>query len=194
MNTRDKGETVEAGGWRLNREQLAANAGIDPVELDEDARPPHLSDDDMPLNLAIDDDPDLRLRIGRYLGGVRRLKKVSQEQAAGDLRMSRPHLSNIEQGRSRTGWKGLREMATYYGYGMRALIEEARGAEVTPHPPTALGEAAEIDFSRAAAPSLSDDETFVLGLFRVLDAKDRQYIAKQMLQLVQARAGKVGAL
>jgi len=193
VNTRDKGETVEAGGWRLNREQLAANAGIDPVELDEDARPPHLSDDDMPLNLAIDDDPDLRLRIGRYLGGVRRLKKVSQEQAASDLRMSRPHLSNIEQGRSRTGWKGLREMATYYGYGMRALIEEVRGAEVTPHPPTALGEADHLDFSRPAAPSLSDDEQFMLGLFRVLDARDRQYVAKQMLQLVQARAGKVGA-
>src|SRR5215472_10905479 len=132
VNTRDKGETVEVGGWRFNKDQLAANAGIDPAELDRDARPERLSDDDMPLDLAIDDNPDLRLRIGRYLGGVRKLKKISQEKAAADLKMSRPHLSNIEQGRSRTGWKGLRAMATYYEYGMRALIEEVKGAEVTP--------------------------------------------------------------
>ena len=79
-------------------------------------------DDGMPLDLAIDDDPDLRLRMGRYLGGIRHLMKISQQQAAKGIPISRPHLSNIERGRARTGWKGLREMAHYYGYGIQQLI------------------------------------------------------------------------
>jgi transcriptional regulator with XRE-family HTH domain len=80
--------------------------------------------DDMPLGMAIDDNPDLRLRMGRYLGGIRKLRKISQEQVARDIGMSRPHLSNIEMGRSRTGWKGLREMAAYYSLGIKQLIED----------------------------------------------------------------------
>jgi transcriptional regulator with XRE-family HTH domain len=71
-----------------------------------------------------DEDADLRLRIGCYLGSVRQLRKIDQRQAARELEMSWPHLSNIERGRARTGWKGLSAMATYYGYGIQQLIDE----------------------------------------------------------------------
>jgi len=125
---------------------------------------------------------------------VRKLKKISQEKAAADLKMSRPHLSNIEQGRSRTGWKGLRAMATYYEYGMRALIEEVKVADVPAHAAGAEGAPPVLDaLQRLSTAALSEDEMFMLGLFRVLDARDRQFVVKQMLQAVQARAGKIGA-
>jgi hypothetical protein len=114
------------------------------------------------------------------------------------FQVSRTHLSNIEQGRSRTGWKGLREMATYYGYGMKALIEEVGAcppvAEPRPRvvvPPAAPGDMPLI--SNRPVQSLSNDEMFILGLYCLLDKADRQFIAKQMLQLVQARADKIGA-
>jgi transcriptional regulator with XRE-family HTH domain len=147
----------------------------------------------MPLDLALNDDPDLRLRIGRYLGGVRKLKKVSQEQAAKDLDMSRPHLSNIEQGRSRTGWKGLRHMARYYGYGIRALIEEvgAMGPAVQPmltrEPPGAAPAELAQTIRDFMPKTPSADDAFLMGLMLLLDAEDRALIKRQILELVQAR-------
>lgn len=195
MNERSKDDTVDVGGWRFKRDQIAANAGVDPTDLPDDSKPGRLSDDDMPLGLAINDNPDLRLKIGRHLGGVRKLKKISQEQAAEDLRVSRPHLSNIEQGRSRTGWKALRGMATYYGYGMKALIEEVQALDVSPTPAHLIQEHAQTLKSAPVTPrATSDDEEFILGLWRVLDKRDQQFIAKQILQLAQARVGKIGSL
>jgi transcriptional regulator with XRE-family HTH domain len=165
-------------------------------ELSEYAKPEHLSDDDMPLDLALNDDPNLRLRIGRYLGGVRKLKKISQEQAAKDLSMSRPHLSNIEQGRSRTGWKGLRHMARYYGYGVRALIEEVAamvpaGQPILTREPPGAAAAPEAELAQTIRDVMpktpTADDAFLMGLMLLLDAEDRAVIKRQILELVQAR-------
>jgi len=165
---------------------------------DDFTRPEQLSDDDMPFDLAMEDNPDLRLKLGRYLGGVRKLKKISQDEAARSLGLSRPHLSNIEQGRSRTGWKSIRAMARYYGYGIRALIEEASAAtlpELTPdaiHGDDALRHSARGGAAHDQPAGLSDDEAFIVGLFRTLSVEDRKFIAKQILQLVQARTNRIG--
>jgi transcriptional regulator with XRE-family HTH domain len=161
-------------------------------ELSEYARPKQLADDDMPLEAVMSNDPDLRMRIGRYLGGVRKLKKQSQEQAAEALQMSRPHLSNIEQGRSRTSWMHLRKMARYYGYGMKALIEEVQGAvpPEPPMPPPTL-EAAPAELAQTIKDFMpktpSADDAFLMGLMLLLDAEDRAAIKRQILELVQAR-------
>jgi len=170
---------------------------------DDFARPDTLSDDDMPLDLALDDNPDLRLRLGRYLGGVRKLRKISQETAAKALGLSRPHLSNIEMGRSRTGWQSLRTMAKYYGYGIRALIEEvdaamppgsvadpdlwpagARGAaEVYGTSSSSAGQVSRAGFQ----PPLTEHEGFILGLLRTLDEHDQRAIAAHIMERVEAR-------
>lgn len=175
------------------------NAGND------ERRPERLSDDDMPLELALTDDPDLRLRIGRYLGGIRKLKEITQEKVADDLHMSRPHLSNIEMGHSRTSWRGLRELARYYGYGMRALIEETQKAmpKSLPPPPKPASLKPPKDFVEAvksavpngpaALSAAASDEAFLVGLMFLLDAKDRKIIAEQILQRVQARIKRAGA-
>jgi transcriptional regulator with XRE-family HTH domain len=172
-------------------------------------------DDDMPLNLAIDDDPDLRLRMGRYLGGIRQLQKISQQQAAKDLKMSRPHLSNIERGRARTGWKGLRKMAQHYGYGVQQLIDEVerdtpRGSvtqiprllpkpDKTPADPPADPPAAPLAAPADAAPFernmsqvLLNDVRFVTDMFLALDAEARSKFVDHLKGLVLQRFDKMG--
>jgi len=165
-----------------------------PGNVGNNERPERVSDDDMPLDLAIADDPDLRLRIGRYLGGIRKLKKLSQEEAAAALNMSRPHLSNIEQGRSRTGWKGLRTMAAYYGYGIKALIDEVTASNIPEVQPAVEDEKAQMysEWPPRGRSTTTDDEDFVLGLWRLLDKSDRQAIVRQMLLAAEERAGKIG--
>lgn len=152
--------------------------------------------DDMPLDLAIDDDPDLRLRMGRYLGGIRKLRKISQEQVAKDINMSRPHLSNVEQGRSRTGWKGLRDMASYYGYGIAQLIEEVQrekpAGSVTRIPRLAPSAAAGTAFERNMSQVLLNDVRFVTDIFLALDAQARAKVVDLLKQLVDQRFDKVG--
>ena len=152
-------------------------------------------DDDMPLDLAIDDDPDLRLRMGRYLGGIRKLRKISQEKAAKDIHMSRPHLSNIEQGRSRTGWKGLREMAAYYGYGIKALIDEVErekpAGSMTAIPRLAPSMVA-VPFERNMSQVLLNDVRFVTDMFLALDAEARSKFVDHLKGLVLQRFDKMG--
>jgi transcriptional regulator with XRE-family HTH domain len=169
-------------------------------------------DDGMPLDLAIDDDPDLRLRMGRYLGGIRLQKKISQQQAAKGIPMSRPHLSNIERGRARTGWKGLREMAHYYGYGIQQLITEVERDKpagsmtqisrlldppieppaATPAPPDDPPAAPPDDppIERDVYQMLSDYERFVIGMIRVMDPEDRPALIQQISKSVQCYADK----
>jgi transcriptional regulator with XRE-family HTH domain len=168
-------------------------------------------DDDMPLNLAIDDDPDLRLRMGRYLGGIRQLQKISQQQAAKDLKMSRPHLSNIERGRARTGWKGLRKMAHHYGYGVQQLIDEVERDTPTgsmtqiprllpkPDKPAdkpiaepAANQSATAPFARNMSQVLLNDVRFVTDMFLALDAGARSKFVDHLKGLVLQRFDKIG--
>jgi transcriptional regulator with XRE-family HTH domain len=80
------------------------------------------------MAFMVDDDPDLRSRIGQWLGVLRKQRGIPQEEAAKAIGVSRPHLSNVELGRSRPGWKGLQQMATYYSLELNDTIAKVRAA------------------------------------------------------------------
>lgn len=180
---------------------IAQHAG-DPSSMQE---PPPT--DDMPIDLSIDDNPDLRSRMGRYLGGIRKQRNISQRAVAKHIGWSRPHLSNIEMGRSRAGWKGLREMAAYYGFGVQQLIDEVEREMPFVAPSITDRELAQYGASgatpwptqnfdamaaRHGAASLSTYEEFILGQLRTLDRGDQKRVVQQIMQLVQQRADKLG--
>lgn len=156
----------------------------------------NLGDDlvsELPPDLPLDDDPDLRLRIGRYLGHYRRHKKITQENAAKGIKMSRPHLSNIEQGRARTGWEGLRNMAAYYDIGIQELIADVQ-REMPAVPAVSKtglpGPRAERSIAANAQHILSDDESFVIHMWRALSADRRNVIRKQLVNLVNEQSNE----
>lgn len=146
-------------------------------------------DDDMPLERLLNDDPELRLKLGQHFGAIRRKRNTPQEAAAKAMEMSRPHLSNIEQGRSRTGWSGLRKMAKYYTLSINELINEVAAMDM--EPPRHVTAAARAQHAQSGA-ELTDDERIVLAGFRMLDGPERQQIAKQISQAVQQRLARVG--
>lgn len=144
------------------------------------------SDDGMPLDRLLNDDPELRLKLGCHFGAIRRQRNIPQEAAAKVMGMSRPHLSNIETGRSRTGWAGLRTMAKYYTLDIAKLIDEvaAMDMELPPQRGTSARAQPEGD--------LTGDERAILAGFRMLDSGDQQRIAQQISHLVQQRLARVG--
>lgn len=151
---------------------------------------------DLPPDLALDDNPDLRLRIGRYLGNIRRDRNISQEQAAKDIKVSRPHLSNIEQGHARTGWKGLNAMARYYSIGIQDLIDTVeREMPVAPEASKtglrSLGSARIIN-ERNTTQILSDDESFVIHIWRALSAERQNNVRKLLADLVHEQVRELG--
>jgi DNA-binding XRE family transcriptional regulator len=161
------------------------------------------SDDDS-IDIVVSDSPELRKLIGRRMGAIRRLQKHSQAVVAEHIGVSRPHLSNIELGRSRTSWAGLRAMAEYYKLGLRELIDDCSahlsGQEGAVRSPTmtATGGGRNMGVGHDGQKGirvpelLSDDERFVLGLLRVLGPVQQHQIATQILELVQQRSQQVG--
>jgi transcriptional regulator with XRE-family HTH domain len=81
---------------------------------------------EMALKYELDAAPELREKLGRRLGEIRREKKISQEVVAKQIGMSRPHLSNVELGRSRAGWAGLRAMVEFYELKMETVVREVK--------------------------------------------------------------------
>ena len=151
--------------------------------------------EDVPLDIAIENDPELRAKIGRHLGGVRRLRKISQSKAAKGIGVSRPHLSNVEQGKSKTDWIGLRDMAAYYELGIRQLIDEVRSPdylepEAGPMPAPAAVAGIGGPFVGYSAQNLTDYEKFVMSGFHILDASDRNDIMQQILTRLQRKLGR----
>lgn len=162
------------------------------------------SDPDLDPTLPLDDDLDLRLRCGRHLGTIRRNRQITQEAAALGIKISRPHLSNIEQGHARTGWKGLRDMAQFYDIGIQELIAEVEREmpPTTPQRPVSktgllLGPSA---VAAQSAPSngpntthiLSDDETFVIHIWRALSHERRRNIRKLLADMVAEQSTEFG--
>ena len=140
------------------------------------------------------DNPHLRLCIGKRLGRVRRLQKVGQAEVASALGMSRPHLSNIELGRARTGWEGLRRMAEFYQLGIEDLIEDCSRtlAGETPQHQQEGGRMHNGERQIQTPELLTDDERLVIGMFRLLNGGGRQQIASEILKLVQQRSKLIG--
>lgn len=141
-------------------------------------------------DLILTDDPDLRERIGVHLGTVRRTRKINQEEVAKLNELSRPHLSNIEVGRSRATWVVLKRLAEYYDLDMRDLIAELGGTRtpgvaVDPRPMNMRFGAPTFDRSH-----LSDYECFVLSGFHHLLPGDRHRLIAEILLLIQQRLGQ----
>lgn len=146
--------------------------------------------------------------MGRYLGGVRKRRNISQRSVAKQIGWSRPHLSNIEMGRSRAGWKGLREMATILGYGVRELVAEVeREMPAAPAAPITDRELAETSaaqpwptrkpaaahaFEQDVEQSLRDYDHFVIAQYRTLDVRMRNKVARFVKELVQQRFDQSG--
>jgi DNA-binding XRE family transcriptional regulator len=160
------------------------------------------SDDDS-IDIVVSDSPELRKLIGRRMGAIRRLQKHSQAVVAEHIGVSRPHLSNIELGRSRTSWAGLRAMAEYYKLGLRELIDDCsahlsgqagavRSSITATEGGRTMGAGHHGQKGIMVPEMLSDDERFVLGLLRVLGPVQQHQIASQILELVQQRSQQVG--
>lgn len=152
----------------------------------------------LPIDLLLDDNPELRCRLGRHLGGIRKQRQISQDVAARGIGISRPHLSNIELGRSRTSWAGLKSMAAYYELGIQNLIGECKSADwtrrvaieakTTPHhghkPETASSEA-ELD-KKNYAPF----ELFLVTSWRLLSNQDREEMMLEITKRVLRQQGQ----
>jgi len=131
--------------------------------------------------LPAEDNPDLRLRVGRHLGIVRKNQGISQEQAAKDIRISRPHLSNVEQGRARTNWEMLQKIATYYKLNLQNVIKDVEMrvpiVEASHHPSSW--------YLDGEAGKLSPYDQFMLGLFRILTSDRRAALKKHALEMLK---------
>lgn len=138
---------------------------------------------------VVDDDPDLRERIGVHLAGVRKSRKLSQEVVAKHVGLSRPHLSNIELGRSRAGWSGLTRMAAYYDLNIRELINEVGGRSVAPGVVGgSFGKSASVEAGEPPFGSnFTDYERFVLNGLHHLSAAERQRYMSDILAAIQRR-------
>lgn len=138
----------------------------------------------------IDDNPKLRLCIGRRLGAVRKAKNIGQAEVATAVGVSRPHLSNIELGRSRTSWSGLRAIAEYYQLGLSDLIANC-SAQLAGEPPQQPMMEQEPMKGIQTPEMLTDDERFMLGLLRLLATDEQRRIATDILDLVKARSQRI---
>jgi transcriptional regulator with XRE-family HTH domain len=144
---------------------------------------------ELPIDLLLDDNPELRCRIGRHLGGVRKQRRISQDAAAKGIGVSRPHLSNIELGRSRTSWAGLKSMAAYYELGIQQLIGECKSAgwiervaveaKMAPHHGTTRQDE-----------NLAPIETFLINSWRLLSRKDQAELMVEITRRMLKEQGQ----
>jgi transcriptional regulator with XRE-family HTH domain len=142
------------------------------------------------FELLIDGPPELRAKIGRHLGDVRRERKISQETLARAIQMSRPHLSNVELGRSRSGWPGLRAMAEFFDLDIWKLAENLRQEPVQPPvgPVRARPGMRTLDAAIIAS-NFTEPEIELVALWRDLDpAGQRDVLLHAVRLLRQLRA------
>ena len=144
-------------------------------------------------SLPGEDNPDLRLRVGRHLGHIRKNKHISQEDAAKGIRISRPHLSNVEQGRARTGWEMLARIAAHYQLALKDVIRETElqlpMVDVQPNPASWYLDG---DIVKGAGQRLTPYDHFMVGIFRLLSADRRRELRKYALKLVADQGDDAG--
>jgi len=163
----------------------AINHTGDPMGSDEEA-----SNAAIPLSpadaLGILDTPELHAKIGRRLGDIRREQGTSQERVARAMNMSRPHLSNVELGRSRANWERLTAMANVLKMDIKTVTQQV-ASEPTPEP---------IPFTRARpgrepsvseAAELNEYERVLVSAFRCLTTGERFQVLSRVLDAVATR-------
>lgn len=174
------------------RERCLTHEGYDNVI--EEAR--ETTDQTVPLDvLAAEDEPELRRKIGQHLGAVRKQLGRSQEIAAAALEMSRPHLSNVENGRSGTSWGHLKRMAKYYTQDIEKLIIECRSpdydAPPLPQPKAQKSEENGIGpFKAYTAHNLTSYEKFVMSGFHILPQNERDDLMQEILRRYRSHLSK----
>jgi len=165
-------------------------------QKDEPAKPALES---LPDGLS-DDNPALRLCIGQHLGEVRRSREIAQAKVARETGFSRPHLSNVEAGRARTGWRGLQTMADYYQLGMQQLIADCSAmldittgaASMKKEEKEENAETGPADAEKKTPQECStDDERFIIGMYRILSAEDQYKIGRELVDLASKQNEKL---
>ena len=144
-------------------------------------------------SMPLDQQRDLRRRIGKMLGRERKKQHVPQEEAAKLIGLSRTHLSNVEVGRSRPGWEGIQKMALVYSYDIQKLIQDAKAAQAAdplridrfmPEMPINEPHPTIIQYS---ADNLGNYEKSVMRDFHLLDADDRAELMEKIRLKIQRR-------
>jgi transcriptional regulator with XRE-family HTH domain len=145
----------------------------------------------------VDEQPEVRRIIGKYLGETRRKQNKDQEAAARAIGISRPHLSNIEVGRSRPSWEGIDRMRREYGLGVQELIDTARERRllsISMQPVVTTGKRIMADpnqqiaaqtFASYNGSNLNDYEKLVMSAFHVLDSHTRSRLIEQIRAEIQ---------
>lgn len=131
----------------------------------------NLDDDDMPIDLLLNDDPEMRDMLGRRFREIRESKKITLTEVAKAIGMSHPQLSNIERGRARTKWDTLRRLALYHGLSIKQLTDEYRKS-----PPKQI-----------APTGLTPWEHEILNQCRGMDVSEQQKVEQFILELIQQR-------
>lgn len=153
-----------------------------------------------PSREIVIDDPALRGRIGMHLGELRRKAGLSQRRVAGQVGFSRPHLSNVEMGRTRASWEGLQRMADVYQKNVRDIAEELSGNKVVQWTEQAVHRTAlslaggtatarnpELTLAAQQTDSngnLTRDERIALALFRSLSEKERGQFMSELANTI----------
>jgi len=132
------------------------------------------------FDLELEDNADLRKKVGQRLGQIRRELKMSQETVATAVGMSRPHLSNVELGRSRTGWNHLRRVAEQYRKDIARLADEVKEMPEQP----AVAPIARVKVEDTA---MDLNERLLLAAWRCLVREQQQEVLAQILDLARSR-------
>lgn len=138
------------------------------------------------------DSAALRLKVGQQLGAIRRSRGISQEEAARGIKISRPHLSNIEQARARTDWPHLIEIARYYRLGIEEVIAAAESEAAAPPTRSKVAHPPGWQLSTDAPPAspegrLTNHEALVINIWRALTPEHQRRVAKLLTDLAAAQ-------
>jgi transcriptional regulator with XRE-family HTH domain len=147
-------------------------------------------------NGLTDDNPELRVCIAQHLRDYRLKMDLPQAKVARETGFSRAHLSNVEAGRARTGWKRLQTMADYYDLGLQQLIEDCSAMLGIAQPQeeslqmsndkeekTVANSEAETE-KRSHQQCSAEEERFVLVCYCILDAEEQQQIRQKLVDAV----------
>lgn len=133
-----------------------------------------------------------RGKMGFHLGKIRQARNISQDFAAQKIGISRSHLSNIEVGRSRPGWRNLMAMASFYDVSIDTLIREVSdNGEIAPQPlPAAWTEWKDVQLEPAprtvVGVKLSPWETYVVEGLAKLSSIERRRVIDELMQKISA--------
>jgi len=125
----------------------------------------------------IDNLDPIDVRMGAKLTQIRQERGCRQRDVAQVLGVSRSHLSNIESGRSKPGWRHLLGLSNHYGVDVRALMREASGIN-THHNPNEASDAAS---DGNASQMLSALDQMCLCALRMLPREEQVRVVEELV-------------